>query len=163
MVKLELLSPNLVQVLNQLIADKEIAKYLFYNQKNPLSQPDIALPATNLMFKNIFPYPFDLTAAVADSTQIRVYYPNGELHNREIIQDSKIVFDIVVAKSLWLVNDGAALLRPYEIMRNIVGLFSDKSVGTVGRINFSRFFHLTVNDKFDAIRLEGNIITFGTS
>lgn len=162
MVKLELLSPNLVLILNEIIQDKEIAKYLYYNQSNPLTQPDIPLPAKNLMFKNVFPYPFDNAATVADGSQVRVYYPNGYFENREIISDTAIVFDIIVAKSLWLVNDGSALLRPYEIMKNIVTLFSDRSVGTVGRINFNRFVHLTVNDKFDAIRLEAKMLTIGT-
>lgn len=162
MVKLELLSPNLVMILNQIISQKEIAKYLNYSQKNPLSQPDIAMPATNLMFKSVFPFPFDNAVATTDCSQIRAYYPNGTFQSREIIADTRIVFDIIVAKSLWLVNDGTALIRPYEIMKHLIALFSDKSIGTVGRINFHRFVHLTVNDKFDALRIEATMMTIGT-
>lgn len=162
MVKLELLSPNLVIILNEIIKDNEIAKYLYYNQSNPLSQVDIPLPAKNLMFKNVYPYPFDNSAAATDTSQVRAYYPNGLFENREIIHDTRIVFDIIVAKSLWLVNDGSPLIRPYEIMKNIVNLFSDKSVGTLGKINFHRFVHLTVNEKFDAIRVEATMLTIGT-
>jgi hypothetical protein len=162
MVKLELLSKNIPLMLEQILNSREITKYLTYNQKNPLSQVNTALPANGLMFKNVFPYPFDSTATLEDCSQVRVYYSNGYLDTREITHNTQIVFDIIVAKSLWLVNDGVSLVRPYEIMKHIVALFSDKSVGTLGKINFHRFVHLTVNDKFNAIRLEASMLTIGT-
>jgi hypothetical protein len=161
-VKLELLSQNIVLIMNQLIGNKEIVKYLYYNVNNPLTQADISLPAKSLMFKNVFPYPFDKNATITDCSQIRAYYPIGYLKNNEIINDTNVVFDIIVAKSLWLVNDGESKIRPYELLRHTISTFSGKSIGTLGQLHFSRFMHLTVNDKFDAIRLEATMTTIGT-
>lgn len=163
MVKLELLSRNLTLMLQQLLQNKEVVKYLAYNVKNPLSQPDVPLPATSLMFKNLHPYPFDSFATTEDCSQIRVYLPSGTFGTKEIVADTTIFIDIIVAKSLWLVNDGQALIRPYELMKLIVSMFSETSVGTLGQIKFNKFVHLAINERFNGIRIDAKMITLGTS
>lgn len=161
MVKLELLSPNLIIILNELIKNQNIVKYLYYNQKNPLSQSNLTLPATNLMFDKVFPYPFFIDVETEEGSQIRVYYPKGRIEDGRVIEDTMVYVDILVAKTLWLVNDGEAKIRPYEMMKEIINHFYRKPIGTLGSLTFDEFTHLTVNDKFSGVRLEGKMITLG--
>lgn len=158
--KLELLSPNLVLILKEVLNIQNICKLLYYNQTNPLSQPNLILPANNLMFNLVFPYPFNPDVTIQDCSQLRIYYPSGQLKNNEIVGDINLIFDIIVAKNLWLINDGDSKIRPYEIISELISYFSKNSINTVGRLHFERFNHLTVNEKFDALRLIANMIIF---
>ena len=47
-----------------------------------------------------------------------------------------------------------------EIANELVGQFRNKSVGTVGKILFTKFSQVAVNEKFDAFRLKARITTF---
>jgi hypothetical protein len=112
----------------------------------------------------IFPFPFDPTAALEDCTQLRIYYPDGIFDGFNIAQTS-LYFDIVIAKSLWLIkgDDGKSAIRPYLIMKELVNHFTNRSIGTIGKIKFTHFQHLNVNSKFDAIRLGADMYLFSGS
>jgi hypothetical protein len=161
MVNIELMSDNLTIILGELIKNQNIVKYLSYNVKNPLSQPDVTLPAKNLIESKIHPYPFDPITTSEEVVEIRVYYPDGAIDDSKAVIETGVYIDIVCAKSLWLINDGKSAVRPYMIMKELFQLFADRSVGTVGRLDFQGFEHLHVNEKFDAIRLHTHMVTFG--
>lgn len=159
MVNIELMSDNLILLINELIKIQNLAKYLNYNQENPLSQPDMKLPASSLVMKKIHPYPFDPVTQEEDATEIRVYYPEGAFDTGSM--KTFLHFDIVCAKNYWLLSDEKSGIRPYMIMHEILKHFDGVSVGTLGRIDFTNFAHLHINEKFDAIRLESSVVLFG--
>jgi hypothetical protein len=106
-------------------------------------------------FCKILPYPFDPDATVSDGSFIRVYYNQGEFNDGQTIQEMSMHVDIIVAKSLWLINDlvrKQSLIRPYEIMDRVVDMVGKRSVSPI-KLNFTGWQHLAVNTKFDAIRL----------
>jgi len=162
MTKLNNLSTNVVEVMLALAENQGLARLLCYNQDNPF---DESLPDINNMSElinpkdpeveaKILPYPFDPEATVDDSSFIRIYYNQGEFDNSEVIQEMQLNIDIVVAKSLWLINDGRrSLIRPYEIMDRVVDIVGRRSYNPNIKVNFTGWQHLAVNTKFDAIRL----------
>lgn len=164
--KLEYLSSNLINILLEILQHQDICKYIHYNQSNPLQQSDLSLPAVFLLKnddetkKRVFPYPFNPSITIEDQTQLRIYYPSLEFKNGQVVEDGMVLFDIICSKNLWLIDGG--LIRPYEIMKLIVNNFHDKSIDTVGKLQFKRFNHIFVNDKFDCLRLTGQIVTFGS-
>lgn len=155
------MSDNLTVLIEEVINIQEIVKYLTYAKTNPLSQPDVALPAKSLVRSRVHPYPFDPLAKLEDVSELRIYYPEGEFDGSGAVANTFLYFDIVVAKSLWLVNDGKAAIRPYMIMKHLVEHFRGRSIKTLGRVDVTNFVHLHVNEKFDAIRLEANVTLFG--
>lgn len=158
MVKFELLSPNLLVILNQIIQNQNIAKYLYYDVTNPLEQPDIA-DTSVLNFNKVFPYPFDPELTTEDCSQIRVFYWDGAI--KRVIEETKVMFDIIVAKKLWLINDNnTPAIRPYQIMSELVTTLDDKSIESVGRLHFNNFRHVSVDQQFDAIRVLASMTTF---
>jgi hypothetical protein len=91
---------------------------------------------------------------VQDIVFLRVYYSDGNFINNEVIASSQINIDIVCAKELWLIDDGMkSLVRPYAIMSRIKSMISKRSANPIIELNFERFQQLSVNDKFDAIRM----------
>lgn len=159
MVKLNNLSKNIVDIMNQLAKNEALARLLTHNVSNPFDSNLPAINKKNLITPDsatskIFPVPFDPDANIVDTSFIRVYYNKGDFDSSETIQEMALFIDIVVAKSLWLINDGKrSLIRPYEIMERVIDMVGKKSVGASTKVTFDGWQHLAVNTKFDAIRL----------
>lgn len=159
MVKINTLSKNVVDVIATLAKNDGLVKLLVHNVDNPfdsnlpaIDKSKIANPKSDLC--RIYPYPFDPDAQIEDSSFIRVYYNQGEFNENEVIQDMDLFIDIIVAKSLWLINDGnKSMIRPYEIMDRVVDLVGKRSLNNTIKLKFDGWQHLAVNTKFDAIRL----------
>lgn len=157
--RLSLLSPNLNIVLSEILQNQKICKLLQYVD-NPYSQPDIT-NTNSLLFEKILPFPFDPNVKVAEGSQLRVYYGNVNLKNNTVIEQTIIHFDVICSKSknVWLVK-GTAQTRPWEIASEIVTHF-DKSIGTLGKINFHRIVPFYINSEFDGVRVIADMMTIG--
>jgi hypothetical protein len=156
---MEHLSQNLVQVLTTIVSNnRELAEYLIDSADNPLTDgTDVVQTVLNndynkLIMKYVKPFPFDDITETLQS-EIRVFFHHGEMETKSVISNNILIFDILVPKVYWLINDGQPKIRAYEIMRNIINKFDDKSVGTIGQLNFTTFAHLMVNDKISGVRL----------
>lgn len=162
MVKLDGFTSNVVTVINEILTSQTICKYLYYQDSAPQTHANIADTST-LMFKNLFPYPFNPSINDTDTIQIRVYYPKGKFETYEIITNAYLCFDIIIPNTMYLVRDenDASKVRPYEIMKQLINHFSRNSVGTLGIIHFKEFFHLSVNDKYDCVRLTSETMSLG--
>lgn len=162
------LSKNIVNVMKALAKNEGLARLLVNNVENPYVTPVGEEGRKNLITQDsvnskIFPVPFDPDAQTEDTSFIRVYYNQGDFDN-EILQDLSLHVDIVVAKSLWLINDGTnSLIRPYEIMDRVIDLVGKKSANSSVSVKFDGWQHLAVNTKFDAIRLYSNYFNVETN
>jgi predicted methyltransferase len=160
MLKLEKLDENLITMIDKVLENQSLCKYIFHDVDDPLAEADI--PDTNvILFNRIFPYPFDPGIASDDQTQLRIYYPEGQF-NETAVEEIEVYFDIVVAKeSLWLINRaGKKQIRPVRIMAEIVNMFNKKSIETIGQLEFSGFSHRYVNEKFDAYQVVARMTNF---
>lgn len=159
MVKLELLSKNLISILNEIKKNQNLCKYLYYNTTNPVAESDFDTSCllVGCDVPRLFPYPFVVTSSDEEICKIHVYYPNGQFVNR-VVENSIIYFDIICAKTLWLTNSG---VRPYEIMTEVLNSFDELNIGTIGTLLFKRFDHIAINEKFDCIRLRAEAFTLG--
>jgi hypothetical protein len=158
---LKLLSPNLIILLKEVMKNQNICKLLTYNSENPFIEPDIT-DTNSLMFDKIFPFPFGLTTNTEEGTQLRIYYGRTKIKNN-IIEDTTIFFDIICSKSrnIWLINDGDAKVRPYEIASELVSYLSKEPIETVGKLYFDDVVPFHVNEKFDSVRVTAKMMTIG--
>jgi len=174
--KMETMSNNVVGIMKQLVKNNAIVELLINNNNSlPLLMDANGLREKitdkirdntinpNSASAKIFPYPFNVEATTTDGAFIRVYYNDGEFNDNEVIAESQLHIDIVVARSMWLINDGKkSLVRPYEIMGRVIDQVGKRSVGSPIKIKFNGYQHLYVNDKFDAIRLYANYMSVET-
>lgn len=161
MVNIDFISDNIVIIIEELIGIQKLSKYLIHNENNPQHQSDLFLPVKDLVGSKIFAFPFDPIATTTASSNIMVYYPNCEFQSNSVVALAPIYLDIVVAKSLWLINDGKPQIRPYMIMKEIMEHFNDISIDTLGKLHFHGFLHVNVNPQFDCIRLIAESSLFG--
>ncbi|SDX95594.1 hypothetical protein [Thermoactinomyces sp. DSM 45892] len=157
--RLDSLSKNIVTILTELAKNEGLAKLLLNDVSTPFSSRLPPIDSNKILNQKselcrIFPFPFSPEAHTEDHSFIRVYYPNGSFNENEVIAETQINFDIVVAKSLWLIEDGnRKLIRPYEIMSRVTDMLGKRSIGSTIQLKFSGWNHLSVNNRFDALRL----------
>jgi hypothetical protein len=157
--KLETMSKNIVGIMMTLAKNEMLGRLLVHDIKNPydlsLPKPEMAsLIKPDASTAKIFPYPFDPDATTMDGSFIRVYYNDGDFNSNETIAESQLHIDIIVSKSLWLIDNGReSLIRPYDIAGRVVDLVGHRSINSTVKLNFTGYQHLYINTKFDCIRL----------
>ncbi|WP_214607196.1 hypothetical protein, partial [Mycobacterium tuberculosis] len=78
--------------------------------------PDLVLPRKDFIETKVIPHPFSLTDPTETICQIRYYYPNAEPDDTEQFLDTKLFFEIVCSKDIWLIQENQQVkTRPYEI------------------------------------------------
>lgn len=163
--KLESMSKNVINIMYDLASLDGLAMLLLHNDKTPYKTAVTEAEKNGLLMTKIVPFPFDTEAETADGSFIRVYYNDGEFNTNETIAECNLHIDIIVAKSLWLINDnqGKGEIRPYSIMGRIVDRVGHRSVGSKTKVKFEGYQHLYVNTKFEAIRLYANYMSVESS
>jgi hypothetical protein len=153
--KLLTLSDDLINLMGTLLTNNELAKLVYYTQANPLSQPNFNIVEIAPFGKKerILPHPFDIDYTEDVRSQIHIYFPVLEFENNQIVEDCLVFIDVVVHTSIWTIVDsnGRKKIRPYEIARNIIHELKDIC-------SFQEMTHLAVNDQFQALRIQGQII-----
>ena len=153
--RLKQLSPNLIAIIEEVLKNSNVCKLLVYsNERNPFDKPNVANPES-LILNKIFPFPFDNKITTDEGMQLRIYYFDRGFAANNTVANCTIHFDIVCSKTkdAWLMNDGNLKSKPDELLSEIVDHFSDKIIGSIGKLNFRRAPNVYANDKFDIIRI----------
>lgn len=157
--KFELLSKNTMVLIDEVLKNQNLLKLIEYNDRNPLSGDDIVNRGALVMNK-IIPAPFTGVVPKEQQTNLRIFFPDGRLQNRAVL-DSTVVFQIVVHNNLWTISNKNRdrVLRPYEIMSELVKVFEDKSIKTLGVIHFKRFKYQYIDKDYGIYNLEAEMTT----
>ncbi len=162
---LERLSSNLIDIIDEVLKNQELVNLIGHNgnfpivaPNNPVRPSDIAPFGSN---QKIFPHPFDVEYKEDVRTQLHIYYPEFIFVNNGHANEVAIIFDIVVNKKIWLMMDnGKKVVRPYQIVNQIVKSFRKKRIGGLGEIHFSNGVHTIINSDFNGIRLVAKFTEF---
>ena len=130
---------NLQKIMQRLLANQNLIKLLYYNNKNPLAENDIPLDTVNKEIKGklikIVPY-VDTKETANSIVAIRVEGGDINLINSEF-RDITIVVENFVPFTEWTIKDSN--LRPFAIMGEIQKSLKDKSVNGLGKISGGDF------------------------
>lgn len=130
---------NLQKIMQRLLANQNLIKLLYYNNKNPLAENDIPLDTVNKEIKGklikIVPY-VDTKETANSIVAIRVEGGDINLINSEF-KDITIVVENFVPFTEWTIKDSN--LRPFAIMGEIQKSLKDKSVNGLGKISGGDF------------------------
>jgi hypothetical protein len=147
---------------NKMLENQEVAKLVWYNVSNPLSQVDIVNTQT-LIKTRVFPYLYNgVIVEPQVQTQIRVYYGNAKIKN-VVIEETPVIFEILTHDDLVLIDGtGTKLLRLYEIASRITKQFDKIPIATVGVLHFTDCIPVGgLPIDYQMIRLIANMTTLG--
>lgn len=145
----------LIAVVDKLINNQKIVKLVAYNTDAPLDDPDISLPAWDLLGENVFITPVNPNINNEAHIELRVFAPNFALINGEVLLDCKVFFEIVVHKDLQTIKvNNEIKTRAYQIIDEIVKIFWRKSYPKIGTLEFKNCYQRTINEFYDIWILE---------
>ena len=153
------MSENIISILYEILDNDDLLKYVYYKSSRPLEQDDLSQEEKNGLINNyIHSTPYTPQVLTEQKNQLRVFYPNGELENR-IVLETDVVFQIIVHRDLWLIGEYTdndeykKKLRPYQIMDEIIKTFQDKTVDKLGVMHFVNFVYRYLNEEYGMYEL----------
>lgn len=117
------------EIMSRVLENQDLCKYLYYNDPDPLSNPDIS-DTKILISNNIFPLPKDPDSITDEISLLNIYFYSGK--HGDINKGFKceyLVFDIICHLDIWMIKNG---IRPYYISNKIDEIFNDKRIPILG-------------------------------
>lgn len=134
-------------------------KYIeYHNSTTPLTEAEVN--SSTVLFKKVFPYPFNTSSKDIEKIQLRVYSFGGKFNSR-VVENNRFVFDILIPKekNAWLLTNG---IRPYLMMQEIIKVLNEVDIGIGGTLQFIDFKPIIFNDEYQGLRLMSELINFST-
>lgn len=154
------LGVNLQKIINRLILNKDLLKLLYYNDKDPLSQPDLTEKQIKeeVLEKLIKIIPRIGPKETANSiVSVRVVSARRNLENNEF-RDITIAVEIFVPLTQWIIKDSN--LRPFAIMGEIQKSLDNKKINGLGRMIGGEFNLNFLTEEISAYEQSYRIITY---
>lgn len=166
------LSNAVVRVMDRIAKDEDIFKLLYFEDGDALSRDleldDEAREAYvkrhilkhNHPNQRIKAYPFNPSAQTEHQVFIRVYFNQGSLARGGYSSKAQMNIDIINSHGLWLTSDSdkkLKVVRPYAIMSRIIEILQSEKIDKLPIP--TGYNHLTVNEKFECLRIYANMIS----
>lgn len=164
------LSNAVVRIMDRIASDEDIFKLLYFEDEKSLSYNLNNLPKAKKAFdekhiikngsdsQRVKPYPFNSIAQEKHQCFIRIYFNQGSIDKSGFIAKNQINIDIIVSQGLWLTSDPSKklkLVRPYAIMSRLIDILESERMDRLPKP--TGYSHLTVNEKFECIRIYANL------
>lgn len=156
--RFRLLSKNTMVIVEEILKNEDLVKLLYYKDGDPLSGEAIGYTGS-LVNSKIHITPFAGKVPKTEDINLRVFFPKGRVKKR-VVLGARVSFQIVTHNNLWKMRDkdGKQCLRPYEVMAELVETFEDKSIGTLGVINFVDFRYHHIEGQWGVYTLEAEVM-----
>jgi len=154
------LGVNLQKIVNRLISNQNLLKLLYYNDKNPLSQPDLTEEQIKkeVLEKLIKIVPRIGPKETANSiVSIRVTHGRRNIENNEF-RNILISIEIFVPLTQWFIKDSN--LRPFAIMGEIQKSLDNKTINGMGKMIGGSFELNFLTEEISAYEQTYSLITY---
>lgn len=138
-------------LINKVLANPRLQKYLYYTQKDPLSQPNLTSEqAMELFDKNIKIVP----KIYVDKSVLQymiISFDNFTPSANPEFRDNTIEFDIICHFDQWKMRDFQ--LRPYRIAAEIDSMLDKKRLTGIGKLEFIGANKILLTDEYAGLCL----------
>lgn len=130
----EKLNNGIFEIIDMLLSNDNLCKYLVNNNFSPLSNENTPIEnPRSLIMKNIFPLPKLPDAEENEKCIINVYFYNSKPYKKNSgFRSVDLCFDIICHLNLWQIDSG---IRPYAITNEIDKMFNDKIIEQLSMTN----------------------------
>ena len=140
---------NLIKLLEVLLSNENLKKYIYHLSDDPLNQPTVEadLLETNNIILNLF------DSEILDEQRVTLFINpyEGDLRSQPL-SDLTFTIDIVVPYSKWLLN-GLGQIRVFRIADEIAKDIDQKNVMGIGEYEITRFRTYKVNNNYSGMTL----------
>lgn len=136
---LEELGPNLQKIVTRLMANQNLVKLLYYNDKDPLSHADLTQEQlTKEVYEKLIKIVPRVGPKETANSLISLRIVNGPIeHENNDIRKILLAIEVFVPLTQWIMKD--INLRPFKIMGEIQNSLNHKTINGLGRITGGDF------------------------
>lgn len=133
------LGENLHKIIKRLLANDELVKLLYYEQDNPIEQPNLTSESKNneVFEKIIKTIPYVGTKNTAKSVIVVYVQGAGKLPGNREFKNVKILVDVIVPLTQWYIR--GTNLRPFAILGQVQSSLDGKTINGLGKISGGDF------------------------
>jgi hypothetical protein len=147
------------QVLDKILSNQSLLKFLYYSQANPLLEPDID-DVSNLLGQYIHCKPKILDTVEIQQSFLIIHFTNYRLaSNNTSFKESQIIFDVICHENL-IENLSNGDNRIFTIIDYIDDLFNGSRGQFIGRAEYDSCRELYINENYFGYRLCYNVYDF---
>lgn len=149
--KFKHLSTNRMKIVNVLLKNQRLLKYLTYLNDNPLSGENVS--AGVVLKNNINLTKFD--EEILSDTKISVFFTTGNIRfiKGQTTSDTVYTMDIVLPNKYWTIYSNM-MERPVEIVNEISKSIDQQRVAGIGEVWISSVNTGKVNDDYAVLNLK---------
>lgn len=138
----EELGLNLQKIVSRLLANEDLVKLLYYNDKDPLNQPTLTQEEKQkYIYQNLIKIVPRQIAQEQSKSSIVIYPMRGmRLSGNSEFDKVSIIIDVYTPLIDWIIKDSN--LRPFAIIGKINASLNGKTINGLGKIQIPDF-HLT--------------------
>lgn len=138
-------------LINKMLANKRLQKYLYYTDKDPLSKPALtAQQAQELFEKNIKIVP-KIYVDRSVLQYVIVQFDNFTPSRNPEFRDNTIEFDIICHFDQWQLKDFQ--LRPYKIAAELDSMLDKQRLTGIGKLEFIGANQILLTDEYAGLCL----------
>lgn len=138
-------------LINKMLANKRLQKYLYYTDKDPLSKPVLtAQQAQELFEKNIKIVP-KIYVDRSVLQYVIVQFDNFTPSRNPEFRDNTIEFDIICHFDQWQLKDFQ--LRPYKIAAELDSMLDKQRLTGIGKLEFIGMNEILLTDEYAGLCL----------
>ncbi len=137
------------KIVEKVIESQDLCKLIYYNQPNPLDQPDITDTSILIMDK-IFPLPKYSFSETDKGSRINIYFKNSQPYeNNSGFRQIILCIDVICHDDVWIIDNSG--IRPYALSNKIDEIFNNQFVADLsmkniffrnwGFVEYADFFH----------------------
>lgn len=138
----EELGLNLQKIVSRLLANEDLVKLLYYNDKDPLGQPNLTQEEKQkYIYQNLIKIVPRQIVQEQSKSFIVIYPMRGmRLSGNSEFDKISVTIDVYTPLVDWIIKDSN--LRPFAIIGKINASLNGKTINGLGKIQISDF-HLT--------------------
>ena len=129
---------NAQKIINRLLNNQDLIKLLYYNDKDPLSNPDLTKEQIkNEVYNKLIKVIPRIGPTEYAKSMIAMIISDGMPNENNEFEDIIIQFEIFVPMTQWIIKD--TNLRPFKIMGELQKSLVGKSINGLGKIHGGSF------------------------
>ena len=138
-------------IVNKIFENKRVQKYLYYNTKDPLAEPDLTEDQVQeLMVNNIKQVP-KVYVDPGCLNYLLILFDNFSPSGNPEFRDNILEIDIICHYDQWQLRDFQ--LRPYRIAAELDSMLDKKRLSGIGWLNFLHAEYIVMTDEFAGVCL----------
>lgn len=150
---------NAQKIIQRLLANQNLVKLLYYNDKDPLSHEDLT---EEIIQKEVFEKLIKIVPRIGPTEYansiVTMVVAQGSPNENNDFRDIVLNFEIFVPITQWIIKD--TNLRPFKIMGEIQKSLVDKRINGMGRISGGAFSFNFVSDEMTCYKQVFRITTY---